>query len=191
MSSAFYDCHSLNQRIVISSASNLASTFKVCSSLSITPTLPEVVKGSMDNCFHSCSNLVTPPKTPQGITNMNATYYNCTSLTTAPEIPNNITNIRDVLSGTKITKLTLPLDSITSYENALFNCSLLTDITWTGKRKTDLNLVSGGLNCPSYTQDDIRELVPEHLEDLYKDKIKISFGDNKITVNNTEKTITT
>ena len=92
---------------------------------------------------------------------------------------------------TSITELTLPLDSTITYDNALYGCSLLSDITWTGKRKTDLNLISGGLNCPSYTQDDIRELVPEHLEDLYKDKIKISFGDNKITINDTEKTITT
>ena len=145
----------------------------------------------MNNCFHSCSNLVTPPQTPKGITGMRATYYNCTSLTTAPEIPNDIAYIDNILYGTKITELTLPLDSITNYGNVLYACGLLTDITWTGKRKTDLNLGVGGLTCPSYTQEDIQELVPEHLDDLYKDKIKISFGDNKITVNDTETTITT
>ena len=42
-----------------------------------------------------------------------------------------------------------------------------------------------------YEQETVKSLVPEHLDDLYKDKIKISFGDNKITVNNTETTITT
>lgn len=191
MISTFFGCSSLNQRIVINSASSLNSTFRDCSSLSITPVLPEVVNGVMNNCFQGCSNLVTPPQTPKGITNMGATYYNCTSLTTAPEIPNNITDIGSILFGTKITELTLPLDSITSYGNALYNCSLLTDITWTGKRKTDLVLGSNGLNCPSYTQADIQELVPEHLDNLYKDKIKISFGDNKIAINGTETTITT
>ena len=191
MDSTFRRCTSLNQRIVINSATYLAHTFRECSSLSVTPTLPEVVNGSMDSCFHNCSNLVTPPKTPKLITNMNAAYYNCTSLTTAPEIPNDITNIGTILYGTKITELTLPLDSITNYGNALYACGLLTDITWTGKRKTDLNLGAGGLTCPSYTQTDIQELVPEHLDDLYKDKIKINFGGNKITINNTETTITT
>ena len=191
MSQTFDSCIILNQKIVINSAGNLYSTFRNCSALNITPTLPSEVKGAMSMCFHSCSNLITPPKTPKSITEMKATYYNCTSLTTAPEIPNNIVEINSILYGTKITELTLPLDSITSYGNALYACGLLADITWTGKRKTDLNIGSGGLSCPSYTQDDIQELVPEHLDDLYKDKIKISFGDNKITVNDTEKTITT
>ena len=191
MNSTFGSCSSLNQRIVINSADNLISTFNGCSSLSITPTLPEVVKGIMDSCFHSCSNLVTPPKTPEKVTIMNNSYNGCVSLTTAPEIPNSVTGITNILYKTKVTALALPLDSISNYTNALLECSLLTDITWTGKRKTNLTLISGGLNCPSYTQDDICELVPEHLEDLYKDKIKISFGDNKITINDTEKTITT
>lgn len=191
MRGCFYNCSLLNQKIIIDSCMWLANTFERCSSLSVTPTLPEVANGSMERCFSGCSNLVTPPKTPKGTTNMNATYFNCTSLITAPEIPNNITNINSILYGTKITELTLPLDSITIYDNALYGCNLLTNITWTGKRKADLNLVSTGLACPSYTQEDIQELVPEHLEDLYKDKIKISFGNNKITVNNTETTITT
>lgn len=191
MVSTFFGCSSLNQRIVINSASSLNSTFRDCSSLSITPVLPEVVNGIMNNCFQGCSNLVTPPQTPKGVTSMRATYYNCTSLTSPPEIPNNIAYIDNILYGTKITELTLPLDSITSYGNALYGCSLLTDIAWTGKRKTDLVLGSGGLCCPSYTQADIQELVPEHLDDLHKDKIKINFGDNKITINDTETTITT
>lgn len=187
MSSTFYGCSSLNQKITINSASTLTNTFKECSSLSITPTLPQEMNGSMNSCFYSCSKLVTPPQTPKGVTDMNNAYYGCTSLTTAPNIPDSVTNIGGILYGTKITELTLPLNSITEYSSALYNCSLLADITWAGKRKTDFSLTL--LNCPSYTQEDLKELVDDHLDDLYKDKIKISFGDNKITINNTETTI--
>ena len=89
----------------------------------------------------------------------------------------------------KISSITLPLSSLGNYNYPLSGCTQLTDITWVGKIAKDFDL--NVLGAPSYTQADIQELVPEHLEDLYKDKIKISFGDNKITVNNTETTITT
>ena len=42
-----------------------------------------------------------------------------------------------------------------------------------------------------YEQETVKSFATDHLEDLYKDKIKINVGDNKITINNTEKTITT
>ena len=185
----FYNCRSLNQKIVIESASNLRSTFFNCSSLSITPTLPETANASMDSTFWYCTSLEYPPQTPLKITSLCNCYKGCSSLKEPPIIPNNVGNILSLVQNSQITNITIPLDTINSYENALQNCTQLTDITWSGKRTADFNL--NKLGAPSYTQEDIRELVPEHLDDLYKDKIKISFGDNKITVNNTETTITT
>ena len=126
---------------------------------------------------------------PLKITSLCNCYKGCSSLKEPPIIPNNVGNILSLVQDSQITNITIPLDTISSYENALQNCTQLTDITWSGKRTADFNL--NRLGAPSYTQDDIQELLPEHLDDLYKDKIKISFGDNKITVNSTETTITT
>lgn len=192
MNSTFRDCKSLNQKIIINSATTLAYTFRECSSLSITPTLPEVIpnNGDMTSCFYRCSSLTIPPNTPEGIINIGDCYIYCTSLTEAPKLPVGIININGVVNGcNKISSISLPLSSLGNYNYPLSGCTQLTDITWVGKIAKDFDL--NVLGAPSYTQADIQELVPEHLDDLYKDKIKISFGNNKITVNDTETTITT
>lgn len=186
---------SINQKIVINSANSLDTTFGWCSSLKITPTLPKEMKGSMATCFRN-TGLTTPPQTPEKVTNMNNSYYDCVSLTTAPYIPNSVTNIATlVYNCNKLTEITIPLDSITSYINALCGTGIQ-KVNWVGKRKTNFNIISNGLyggyiGTNEYEQETIKSLVTDHLEDLYKDKIKISFVDNKITVNGTEKTITT
>ena len=193
MQSTFRDCKLLNQKIIIKSATALSYTFRECSSLSITPTLPKVIdsdNGDMTSCFFRCSSLTIPPNTPEGIIHIGDCYAHCTSLTEAPKLPVGIININGVVNGcNKISSISLPLSSLGNYNYPLSGCTQLTDITWVGKIAKDFDL--NVLGAPSYTQADIQELVPEHLEDLYKDKIKINFGNNKITVNNTETTITT
>ena len=144
----------------------------------------------MNGCFNKCSNLTIPPNTPQGVTHMGDCYKECVSLIEAPKIPVSVIAINGLIGEcNKITSITLPLTTWANYNYPFNGCTQLTDITWSGKRTANLDL--NILGAPSYTQEDIQELVPEHLEDLYKDTIKISFSDNKITVNDTETTITT
>lgn len=179
----------INQKIVINSASDLSSTFAYCGSLNITPTLPKEMKGSMSNCFKSCPNLVTPPQTPEGVTDMNCAYQYCSNLEQAPYIPDSVINISYMICGcSKITEITIPLDSIlfNRVENAFQTCTALTRVYWRGIRTTDWNLL--GFGKSTYEQEDLKDLVNNHLEDLYKDKIKISYG-SKITINDTETTI--
>lgn len=187
LSGTFWNVPLLNQQINIESATSLDNTFNACSSLSIAPQLPQNANCSMSACFRGTS-LVTPPVTPNGVTTMFESYAGCTSLTSAPNIPSSCTNITSYLNGcNKITSVSVPLKNIFNYSQGLANCSAITDIDWTGKRTTDFSLTS--LNCPSYTQEDLKELVNDNLEDLYKDKIKISFADSKVTINGTETTI--
>lgn len=180
MSETFSGCTSLNQKIVINSAGNLNSTFRGMTSLAITPILPKEMNGGMQKAFYGCNKLITPPQTPEGTTTMEGSYYGSTSMTSAPNIPDSVTNIQQVLYNCpKVTEVTIPVSNITSYTNALQGTSL-TNVDWTGKRATDFSLT---LLNGSYTQEDLKELVNDHLEDLYKDKIKISFSDNKVTIN--------
>lgn len=180
MRGCFHNCSKLNQKIDVSKANWLSSTFDGCYSLSITPILPKKMNGSMEQTFYNCSSLTTSAITPEDTTIMKGCYRNCTSLLSAPNIPNSVTNILDILYNCpKITEVTIPVSNITSYTNALQGTSL-TNVDWTGKRTTDFNLTS--LNG-SYTQEDLKELVNNNLEDLYKDKIKISFSDSTVTIN--------
>jgi hypothetical protein len=40
-----------------------------------------------------CSNIITAPKIPSGVTNMGNAFYGCTALTTAPKIPAGVTDM--------------------------------------------------------------------------------------------------
>lgn len=196
MRGCFYNCSLLNQKIIIDSCVWLANTFERCSSLTVTPTLPTKVDGSMERCFSGCTSLVIPPITPEGVIRMQETYNNCTSLASAPNIPDSVTNIVGlVYNCNNLTEITIPLENITAYTNALYGTGIQ-KVNWVGKRKTNFDIQSNGLyggyiGTMEYEQGTIKSLVNDHLDDLYKDKIKISFGDNKITVNDTETTITT
>ena len=152
----------INQKIVIESAQNLTYTFRNCSKLAITPTIPKELKGKMDGCFCECPSLITPPQTPEGVTDMNNSYYECASLTTAPYIPNTCTNITYLLSScSKITEVTIPLTNLTTYDNALTGCTSLTTINWEGQRNSDFSLIT--LGAPSYSKPSIINLANEHL----------------------------
>lgn len=183
---------SINQKIVINSAGNLDTTFGWCSSLKITPTLPKEMKGSMANCFRN-TGLTTPAQTPEGVLSMNNCYNGCVPLTTAPYIPNTCTNISNlVYACDKLKEITIPLEKIETYTNALYGTGIQ-KINWVGKRKANFDisvsgLYGGDLITKEYEQETLKSLVDDHLEDLYKDKIKINYG-SKITINNTETTL--
>ena len=152
----------INQKIVIESAQNLTYTFRNCSKLAITPTIPKELKGKMDGCFCECPSLITPPQTPEGVTDMNNSYSGCASLTTAPYIPNTCTNITYLLrSCDKLTEITIPLTNITTYDNALTGCTSLATVNWEGQRNSDFNLII--LGAPSYSKPSIINLANEHL----------------------------
>lgn len=187
MSQTFQDCIILNQKITINSADNLDTTFRDCSALSITPILPKEVKGSMANCFRNCSSLTIPPVTPEGVTNIGDCYNNCVNLTESAILPITALAINGVFNYCrKIPSVIIPLLSWSNYNYPLQGCTSLNTITWIGKKKEDFDL--GLLASPSYSQHDLKSLVNDHLEDLYKDKIKINYG-SKITINNTETTL--
>lgn len=197
---AFYNCQSLNQKIDLSLATNsISSAFQGCSSLTITPILPEKLEGyvaSMDGTLSYCSKLKTPPRTPEGTKSMTDCYNGCTSLVTAPYIPDTCTNIKNIVYACdKLAEITIPLKNISIYVNALYGTGIQ-KINWVGKRKTDFNIYISGLYggnvvTKEYTPETLTSLVNDHLDDLYKDKVKMSFGDNKITINNTDTTVTT
>lgn len=152
----------INQKIVIESAQNLTYTFRNCSELAITPTIPKELKGKMDGCFCNCPSLITPPQTPEGVIDMNNSYSGCNSLTTAPYIPNTCTNITNLLrSCDKLTVATIPLTNLTTYDNALTGCTSLTTINWEGQRSSDFNLIT--LGAPSYSKASVRKLANEYL----------------------------
>ena len=140
-------------------------TFYGCTSLTQAPSIGSSVT-NMSSSFYKCTSLVTTPRTPNGVTNMDSCYANCTSLTTSPNIPNGCTNYRYVVYNTSITSITLPLENVTNYTNAVGDCSSLVDITWSGERSTYFSLTELGQGKTKYTQEDIQELVPEHLADL-------------------------
>lgn len=206
----FKYCTSLNQQINISSATSLQETFNNCQSLSITPNLPSTSSCSMYGCFQGCTSLVTPPITPEGVTEMSNCYRGCTAMTTTPNIPTSVTKLLNTFYGcTALTKgATLTEEhNITEYGHMycscsslksvqilltakwsqsyppLSGCNSLTDIEWIGLSNSDFNLNNLGITL---TQADIQELVPEHLEDLYKDTIKLNCNDTKVTINDNE-----
>lgn len=195
---AFLNCQSLNQKIDLSLATDdLTNTFSGCKSLTITPILPVKLNSNhnfMVDTFNGCLKLTIPPKTPEDTTSMKKCYYGCTSLTTAPYIPNSVTDISSILySCNKVSEVTIPLENITSgYGNALYGTGIQ-KVNWVGKRKSnfDINvngLYGGDTTYRKYKQETLKSLTNDHLDDLYKDKIKINYG-SKITINNTETTL--
>ena len=192
MTSCFIRCILLNQKITIQQTTDLTATFEGCSGLTITPTLPDKINntnGQMYKTFNGCSKLTKPANTPEGVVNMNAAYQYCINLEQAPYIPDSVTNVSYIIDGCKkVAEITIPLGAIqfNRVENAFQNCAALTRVYWRGIRTTDWNLLGFGKSI--YEQEDLKDLVNNHLEDLYKDKIKINYG-SKITINNTETTL--
>ena len=138
----FNGCNKLNQKIVISSlgegVQNGNYIFNGCTSLSITPVLPDSYNGQLIQTFTGTA-LTTPAKIPNNVTNINGCYKECS----------------------KLTEVTIPLTNLTTYDNALTGCTSLTTINWGGQRTSDFNLIT--LGAPSYSKPSIINLANEHL----------------------------
>ena len=210
--SLFSGCSKLNQKIVIERANDLNGIFRNNSSLTITPILPKNVNCGMNNCFNGCSKLVTPPTTPKGVTNMKGAYYGCTSMTKAPNIPETCKDVSSCFSSctslvegavlheniskidfvyeecTSLKKVYKPVKAtLTTKYTPLKNCTSLEEIIWIGERNKDY-LVTDLINTDVklLPQQSINGLIPEHLDDLYKDSIKINTKTDKININGKE-----
>ena len=199
LGNTFNGCKSLTTPPILPTnyTGSMQGCFQGCTSLTQAPAIPNGVT-NMNNTFNGCTSLTEAPEIPEGVTNMTSCFQGCTSLTTAPNIPSSCYNISSAFHSCAFTNITIPIATIginpnngenfnTYYSNVLYNCTKLTDITWEGERSVDFTLTNLASNI-SYTQADIQELVPEHLDDLHKDEIKISFSNKKITINNTETT---
>lgn len=166
-SCTFYGCGKLTSidtsKWVVKNGTKFEETFKDCELLTTAPAIPQGVT-SMQDTFNGCTALTQAPTIPSSVTNMSSTFKGCTSLTQAPNIPNSVTNISMMLAlCEKVTSITLPLANIQTYNGAL-NSTGITDITWVGERNSDFDITSLYFNGCS--QQDIQELVPEHLADL-------------------------
>ena len=142
MNSAFNGCVKLNQKIVISSlgedVQNGNYIFNGCTSLSITPVLPDSYNGQLVQTFAGTA-LTTPAKIPNNVTNINGCYKECS----------------------KLTEVTIPLTNLINYDTTLTGCTSLTTINWEGQRTSDFNLIT--LGAPSYSKPSIINLANEHL----------------------------
>ena len=165
MGYTFLDCTSLNQEINITNANTLAQTFKGCTSLSITPSIETdttVANVDMGECFCGCTNLITPPITPNNVKSMGRAYSDCTNLEIAPNIPSDATYIAYMLSNCKkIKEVTIPIGVIevgNNYAGVIEGCTALENIDWDGNTGVSLNVRLLLLNV-NISERDFHELI--------------------------------
>jgi surface protein len=192
----FENCTSLTQVPVIpSSVTSVDYAFRGCKALTTVDTTNWDTRNitSLNGLFYGCSNLIAI----NGIENWNTSkvtnvwdlFYGCGSLT---DIDLSNWDMSKMSSTgcmyrycSSLKTAYLPIQGGIP-ENALHGCSSNLDIVWVGERSTDFNI--GVYSHSGFRKEDIQELVPEHLADFYKDKIKISFSNKTITINDTDTT---
>ena len=134
LSNMFNFCNSLTTIPLFdtSNVTNMMSMFSSCASLTTVPLFNTQNVTNMMSMFYYCASLTTVPLfNTQNVTNMMSMFYYCASLTTVPlfntqnvtdimgmffkcinltELPifdiRSVTNIRNMIKGTKITKIT-------------------------------------------------------------------------------------
>ena len=196
MQNTFNGCTSLTTVPNIpSSVTTLSYTFRGCTALTTIDTTNWDISNvtALDGLFYGCGNLVKI----NGIENWNTSkvtgvwdlFFGCGSLTDIDLSKWDMSKMSStgaMYRGCGSLKTAyLPIQNGTP-NNALAGCSSDLDIIWVGERSSDFNI--GVYGHSGFREEDIQELVPEHLGDLHKDEIKISFSNKKITINNTETT---
>ena len=172
----FYKCISLNQQINITNATLLDSVFEGCSSLTTPPILPSNYTGGMQRCFSGCTSLTQAPVIPEGVTNVSYCFHGCSKIKEIV-IPYNCRIINNVAHGCKsLSNITIPLTYLgfndngelqkANYLNVIFDTNNLVKITWVGETTHDLDIPYMCSSTPFEQQNNIQELVPEHLADL-------------------------
>ena len=198
MTNTFRDCKALTQAPVIpNSVTSLSYTFRDCKGLTTIDTTNWDTSNvtTLDGVFYGCSNLTEI----KGIENWNTSkvtgvwdlFFGCGSIEYIDLSKWDMSKMSSTgcmyrnCGSLKVAYL--PIQGGVP-NNALQGCSSDIDIIWVGERKTDLNLGTYS-HTNGFRQEDIQELVPEHLADLHKDEIKISFSKKEITINNTKTTL--
>lgn len=171
LNSCFHSCESFNQMVDLSNvdidnsivAGTLTYLFYGCYALTYTPILPSNYIGGiggLKNAFQNCKALKEVPIIPSGVTELSNCFNGCTSMTGKPVVPSGVTSIPNAFYNTKITEVTIPLDNLITYQNAVTLCDELENIIWVGTRNTDFLMTSF---CNDYkNEEDIHELI-EHL----------------------------
>lgn len=182
LGSCFHSCSSFNQMIDLSNvdidnsivAGSLIYLFYNCTSLTYTPILPSNYVGGiggLKNAFQNCKALTEVPIIPSGVKDLNSCFNGCTSMTGKPVVPSGVTNLMNAFYNTKITEVTIPLDNLISYQNAVTLCDELENIIWVGTRNTDFLMTSF---CHAYeNEEDIHELI-EHLGNVESATLTLS-----------------
>jgi surface protein len=182
LGSCFHSCSSFNQMIDLSNvdidnsivAGSLIYLFYNCTSLTYTPILPSNYVGGiggLQNAFQNCQALKEVPIIPSGITSLSNCFNNCISMTGKPVVPSGVTSMANAFYNTKITEVTIPLDKLMNYQNAVTLCNELENIIWVGTRNTDFSMTSF---CHAYeNEEDIHELI-EHLGNVENATLTLS-----------------
>ena len=141
-------------------------TFLDCKRLTTVP--PSMPDGIIDvtSCFQGATKLVNAPTFPDTVVIMKSAFMYDTSIQNVV-VPPNVYNYWNVCFGcSALREVTLPLGALTSssdtkFSDALYNCGNITNITWTGTLSVNYSLST--LSATSYTSQDVKELVNEHL----------------------------
>ena len=153
LGSCFHSCSSFNQMVDLSNvnidnsivAGSLIYLFYNCTSLTYTPILPSNYVGGvggLQNAFQNCQALKEVPIIPSGVTNLSSCFNGCISMTGKPVVPSGVTSLQNTFYNTKITEVTIPLDNLVSYQNAVTLCDELENIIWVGTRNTDFSFLT-------------------------------------------------
>lgn len=127
MTKTFFRCTSLTISPTIpNSVTNMSWTFCHCTSLKTAPTIPNSVTGEMFSTFSDCTSLKATPVISNSVTKLTVTFSGCTSLTTVSVIPNSVTNMTNTFEDcTSLTTAPEIPNSVTCMEGTFEDCTSL------------------------------------------------------------------
>ena len=139
----------------------LYATFHGCKSLITAPKMPNTVK-NIDSAFGGCSSLKTAPVISNNAVTMNSTFMDCTSLTVPPVIPNSVTDMTGAFERCiNITKAPILPPNLKRLYNTFAGCTSLTVAPVIPNTVTDFNGTFS--NCTSLKN---APRVPSSVEDM-------------------------
>jgi surface protein len=194
----FENCTSLTQVPVIpSSVTSVDYAFRGCKALTTVDTTNWDTRNitSLNGLFYGCSNLIAI----NGIENWNTSkvtnvwdlFYGCGSLTDIDLSNWDMSKMNSTgcmyRYCSSLKTAYLPIQGGIP-QNALHGCSSNLDVVWVGERSANFDI--GVYSHSGFRKEDIQELVPEHLVDMYISEVNIT-GSGAITVDGVASTVTT
>lgn len=79
---------------------NLYMTFRGCSNLKKSPSLPSEV-ANLSHAYNGCISMKTAPVIPEAVNNLNGTFVGCISLRKAPVIPESVEHMYETFRNCK------------------------------------------------------------------------------------------